>query len=91
MTGELIALTEPVELLPVEVPAGLEDLGSIAFFGNETLTLGPGSYRASELLLGNLSMLHIDNAEGPVTLYVTGSVEVTGQADITTSDADPEK
>ena len=59
--------------------------------GDEILTLGPGTYEVSKLKLEENAILHIDNVEGPVTLYTTGNVELKDNGAIVTSDPKPEK
>jgi hypothetical protein len=91
VTGEIIVATEPTEFMPVDIPDSLENLGKIEVTNNDTLTLGPGSYQASEVKVSGDGQLFIDNSAGPVTLYVTGKVDITGKGGITAYDPDPEK
>lgn len=90
ITGAVVETTETLALLPVEVPTAAENLGSIVLGRFDTLTLSPGSYQVAELSLYGGDLL-IDNATGPVTLYVTGPVNVKSDATITTTDPNPEK
>jgi hypothetical protein len=93
VTGSTILATQPVEFMPVYVPNSLTDLGSITLSSkNKTLTIvGPGSFKASNIDVGANSTLVIDNSAGPVTLYITGGVEVWQAGSITVSDPNPEK
>ena len=52
---------------------------------------GPGSFQVSSLNLINGSRLSVDNASGPVVLYVTGNVDVEDGSDISITDPNPEK
>jgi hypothetical protein len=73
---------KPGDLLPVYMPNLLTDLGSVNLTGSQSLTLEPGAYKASDLVLRGNSQLIINNANEAVTLYVTGLVEVSGNAQI---------
>src|SRR5581483_4360230 len=53
-------------------------------------TLAPGSYQVSALTLSG-GELRVNNATGPVTLYVTGPVAISSGGRITTAAADPER
>src|SRR5437773_1438042 len=82
----------PMSFMQIQVPAGLPDLGAITLNQNRTtMTInGPGSFRVSALSMTGKSKLYIDNAGGPVTLYVTGGVSVAGTAKVYIADPDPE-
>lgn len=63
--------------MDVQVPAGIPSLGNVDLGLLQKRTIvGPGSFVVSNLRLGALSTLEIDNRRGPVTLYVTGEVRV---------------
>ena len=81
-----------MSFMQIQVPAGLPDLGAITLNQNHTtMTInGPGSFRVSALSMTGKSKLYIDNAGGPVTLYVTGGVSVAGTAKVYIADPDPE-
>ena len=79
----------PKELLAVDPPELLEDLGALLVNPGETVTLVTGSYRASRLFVAG--QLLIDNVNGPVTLYVDGDVEIVGDGAISLFDEIPEK
>src|SRR5207247_9964452 len=74
----------------LKVPAGLPDLGTIALSGQTMTINGPGSFRVSSLSLSGPSVLFIDNSRGPVTLYLTAGLAVSGQAKIVLADTNPE-
>lgn len=80
----------PGNLLPVYTPKLLTDLNNIELQGSQTLTLGPGTYQVSNLRLSGNSTLLIENLTGPVTLYVMGSVQIAGSAQIATMGTGPE-
>lgn len=92
VTGETTVATEPTEFIPVDIPAGLEDLGTIFLTSRrDSLTLvGPASYRVANLVVLDKGQLHIDNTAGPVTAYVTGRVDILAN-NVTAADPDPEK
>lgn len=93
VAGDTILATEPLAFLPVDLPSNLEDLGSLQVTGqNTTFTLsGPASYQVSELSVDAKGTLFIDNAAGPVTLYVTGNVDISKNGTVSVVDPDPEK
>jgi len=80
-------ITQSTVFLPVSIPLGLVNLGDLNVSSSQTFTLGPGSYQVSNLIVNG--QLIIDNAQGPVTLYVTGHVDIPGL--VTAADQDPEK
>src|ERR1051326_9522163 len=84
--------TAPTSFMDVNVPAGLPNLGSIVLSstGQVATINGPGSFQVTDLLLSG-GTLTIDNANGPVTLYVTGTLSITGQGRVVVTDPNPEK
>src|SRR5882724_84311 len=90
ITGQQTLLAAPTSFMQLKVPAGLPDLGTIALSGQSMTINGPGSFRASSLSLSGPSVLFIDNSKGPVTLYLTAGLAVSGQAKIVTADTNPE-
>lgn len=75
--------TEPSikDLTPVTVPEGLTNSGSINLSGNTVLPLPAGTYWYDEIKIsGNAKLVPV----GPVTLYVSGSVDIVGNAVTTT-------
>src|SRR5207248_1447568 len=90
ITGQRTLLAAPTSFMQLKVPAGLPDLGTIALSGQSMTINGPGSFRASSLSLSGPSVLFIDNSRGPVTLYLTAGLAVSGQAKIVTADTNPE-
>jgi hypothetical protein len=92
ITGDKVPLGRPMSLMGVKVPAGLPRLGSVSLWWSESARIaGPGSFQVAELVLGGRSTLYVDNSSGPVTLYVTGGVSISGNARILVSHPDPER
>lgn len=93
LEGNKIISSTPVELLPVYLPNGLENLGSIVLSDQkQQLTLaGPASYQVTDLIVKDGGSLFIDNSTGPVTLYVTGQVQIKERGAILPADTNPEQ
>ena len=91
ITGARVSQTLSTEFLPVDIPNGLEDLGVVMVKNTEIFTLSPGSYLLSELTVKNHGTLYIDNADGPVTLYLLGEVDLSDKGHVQFADPDPEK
>jgi hypothetical protein len=89
ITGQKHALATPLDLLPVDVPAGLTGLGDLLVEG--PVALGVGSYRVAKLEVKDGGVLFIENSDGPVTIYVTEAVVLDHGGQILTDDGDPEK
>jgi hypothetical protein len=89
ISGQQRPLVEPLSLLPVDVPAGLVDLGDVVVEGPAVLPVG--SYRVDQLDVKENGVLAVDNADGPVTIYVTGGVALDHGGQIATASDDPEK
>jgi len=87
--GALHPVEEPVSFLPVDVPPGLVDLGD--FVVSTSTSLGVGSYFATKLEVVAGATLRIENADGPVTVYVDGDVTIQNAGQVVTDDSDPEK
>ena len=84
--GSRTAAAAPKVLDPVSVPTGLVDQGSLSVSGNNTVTLGGGSYWYSSLsITGNGKV----NFTGPATVYVTGNVSISGNGFGTSQDLPP--
>ena len=77
VTGEVSIREDRDALMPFDIPPGLEDLGHVAPKPGD-LELSRGSYLAASIKLQNGAQLLIDNRSGPVTIYVSESVEVSG-------------
>jgi hypothetical protein len=89
ITKRRILPTQLTSFLAVSVPVDLTDLGTIKLSKGSMRTLGPGSYQVKDVSLSGGTLV-IDNAAGPVTLYVTGQFTVSsGQVMMT--DPNPEK
>jgi hypothetical protein len=80
----------PTTFMAITVPTLLPSLGAISMSTATTKTIyGPGSFVVSSLYLSKGATLFVDNTAGPVTLYVSGAVSVSGT--IATADPKPEK
>lgn len=90
--GETYLLPRPESFMEVQIPADIPDLGSVVLDPGETMSLrGPGSFRASDVILYSNSRLYVDNSSGPVTLYLTGRLEIWSGGMIETAQVDPEQ
>lgn len=85
-------LGSPMSFMAVKLPDGLPNLGSINlnWWQNAATITGPGSFQVKDIQLGGFSTLTIDNSKGPVTLYVTGTLSVLGNARILPVNSNPE-
>jgi hypothetical protein len=91
VTGRERRITAPETFMSVSIPRGVRDLGALTVSGGATRTLvGPGSFKVSKVDVSNGATLRIDNSAGPVTLYATGNVLVTGGGKIVVADPNPE-
>jgi len=91
ITGTRYTANPSTTFLAITVPTALPSLGTISISSATTQTIyGPGSFLVSSISLSKGATLFIDNSAGPVTLYVTGGVTVSG-ATITTADPKPDK
>jgi hypothetical protein len=93
ITGETLLCRVAPSTMPVQIPAGLIDLGAglgLSRGGSVTL-VGPGSYLVGKAIVPKGAQLTIVNAKGPVTLYVSDRFELARDATVTIVDPDPEK
>lgn len=93
ISGTKTVTTQATQFLSVAIPTGIPNLGALSLVGNtatRTLT-GPASYKLSSLTITDNGRLVIDNSQGPVTLYITGPVNLARNGSITTTDPNPEK
>ena len=90
ITGTRTVVTTPMTFMPINVPAGLTDLGAISVDGTSRTLTGPGSFTVKDLTVKNNGRLLVDNSAGPVTLYVTGTLSLTSGGGIDVSNPDPE-
>lgn len=90
ISGAHVSASQPTQFMSVPMPQSLPNLGLIEVKNTDTRTLLPGSYRASGIIVSSDATLFVNNAAGPVTLYVTGSVDIQGKG-ITVADTNPEK
>ncbi|MGE0684360.1 MAG: hypothetical protein AB7P69_26070, partial [Candidatus Binatia bacterium] len=91
LNGVKLPFSQRMSFLPVAIPKALPTLGNISLSNGATRTLtGPGSFLVSRIKATG-GRLIINNTKGPVTLYVTGPISITGKANIKTTDPNPEK
>jgi hypothetical protein len=91
VTGPRVAST-PTSFMAVGLPPGIPTLPPIMLSASMSATInGPGSFAIPYLSVSGQSTLYVDNAEGPVTLYVTGYVNIKGNARVLVADPNPEK
>ena len=91
ITGQQTLLGAPTSFMQIIVPAGIADLGTISLNGQAMTINGPGSFRVADINLNGPSTFYIDNSSGPVTLYVTGSLNFSGKSKVIAADPDPER
>jgi hypothetical protein len=91
-TGQVAAPSEIGTLMAVKIPTGIPNLGDIDVRsgGFQTLT-GPGSFQVHKLKVETGARLFIDNAAGPVTIYVTDEVNIADKAALDLADPRPER
>ena len=89
VTENITLASEPLAFLAVDMPSALEDLGSLVVDKGDTRTLKTGSYHAATVSVKGT--LFIENTAGPVTLYVTGPMQVNSAGTVSVADPDPEK
>lgn len=91
LTGAKLSLSQGAAFLPVSIPKDLPNIGTIALTKGLTQTItGPGSFVVSSITSTG-GQLIIDNQRGPVTLYVTGRINIAGSASLSVKDPNPEK
>jgi hypothetical protein len=88
VTGSLHDIDPPLDFLPVDAPSGLIELGD--FVVSDPTSIAVGSYHATKLEVVGSGRLDVQNADGPVTIYVSGDVTVKDGGHIDTEVADPE-
>ena len=91
ISGETAKTAILIEPLQVDIPMVLPDLGSLIVSGSDTLRLEAGSYQVSEFIVSGKGQVFVDNTSGPVTLYVTGPVQMSDQAMIHVAHTNPEE
>lgn len=89
VTGDKIRATYAEPMMRVQVPTGLLRLGDVLVKSRQSVLVRPGSYEARSVKVDSDATIYVDNANGPVTIYVTGSAEFAGRVVVT--DPDPEK
>ena len=90
ITGQTRRSATTIQFIPVAVPNGLTNLGQISVPTGTKKTLAPGSYLASGINVESYAELLINNTNGPVTVYVTGNVQITSTGKVTTTSTNPE-
>lgn len=78
VTGLTDPATSEKSLPAVTVPGNAVALGALTLSGNKTGTLSTGTYVATALSISGNSRLIIDASDGPVVLYVTGAISISG-------------
>jgi hypothetical protein len=91
ITGIKTITSVVTSYLPVAIPTGLQNLGTISLNSGATRTISTGSYVVTGINISTGSGLVINNSAGPVTLYVTGPINVSGNGSITTTSPTPER
>ena len=67
-------------------------IGDIILGSGETMVIhGPGSFQVGDVSLNTNSVLDVDNLDGPVTLYVTGTFKMWSNSEIASWHGDPER
>jgi hypothetical protein len=77
-------LTEEVDFPQVTVPEWLDDLGSQGTISGVTTITSSGKYDGVSIGQGDEIMI-----DGPVTLYITGNMNLSNSAEIKINDANP--
>lgn len=91
LNGAKLPLSHPAAFLPVAIPKALPNIGMIYLANGLTQTItGPGSFVVSSITITS-GQLIIDNTRGPVTLYVTGPINIAGTSSLLVKDPNPEK
>ena len=76
VTGNITASEASAWNMPLStIPSGVTNQGALSISGNTTMTLGQGVYWFSSIsIAGNAQLV----ATGPVKIYVTGNISITG-------------
>jgi hypothetical protein len=90
ITGTKTLQTPAVSFMDVKVPTGIPYLGDVRARSGGATLVGPGSFKINNLTLDNNATLFIDNSRGPVTLYVTGKIDMGDNAALRIADVQPE-
>ena len=86
ITGQKLAMSAPRVLAPVTIPDGLGCGGNLSVCGNTTLTLPGGTYRYHNVSVSGNGRI---NFTGPATLYVSGTVSISGNGVTTAANSPP--
>lgn len=84
--GTRSALSSAKTLDSVQIPTSLTNLGDLSVSGNNTVTLGGGTYWYNTIKISGNGKVDFT---GAATVYVTGKIEVSGNGIGTASNAPP--
>ncbi|MGE0682154.1 MAG: hypothetical protein AB7P69_14805 [Candidatus Binatia bacterium] len=89
--GTKTTTSQALNFMPISVPQELPNLGDIVRTNGQAYTLvGPASYKVGKLDFSNGARLIINNSDGPVTLYVTNTVNIGNTAQVIVANTNPE-
>jgi hypothetical protein len=91
ITGQRNICSSTTSFLQIILPTLIPNIGDLSLNRRSTTLTGPGSFQVASVNLVNNSKLFVDNSAGPVTLYVTGGINIEDGSDITIADPNPEK
>jgi hypothetical protein len=92
LRGDAYRVVAPASFMDVRVPSGIRSLGDVTVLALQRFVIrGPGSFRVRNLSVAALGRLHVDNRGGPVTLYVTGKLDIALGGAVSTANPDPEQ
>ena len=84
--GTQSAASSTVALNSVQIPPNLANQGALSVSSKDTVTLPGGAYWYSSI---NISGDALVNFTGPATLYVSGSISITGKGIVTSQNLPP--
>ena len=86
ITGTKTAADALTPMTPVSIPSSLTDSGALSVNGQNTVTLGSGTYYFSSIDISGGGKL---NVTGEATIYVSGDVNISGNGIGTASNLPP--
>ncbi len=86
ITGTRASASTATPLPPVTIPGGVTNRGTLQVGGNSTVTLPGGTYWYNQIKIDGNGRL---NFTGPATLYVSGSLKITGNGTATAGNRPP--